>query len=169
MTPEKEKPEIPGQRKFGGAHLLQSLLAGGFIFFAFLAVEAFHNRMAVASLGASAFIAFAFPHTQSSRARFLIGGYCVGAASGLACYFLIRWLDKAAFFPFDAYVPGCAVAVFLSMLLMTSLNLEHPPSAALSIAVATAEYPVRLGLAAVVCVVALAGLRRLLRKWLYNL
>lgn len=169
MSPKTRKSTAPGHRRFGLAHVVQSLLAGGYIFLAFLAMQAFQSRLAVASLGASTFIVFSFPHAQSSRARFLIGGYCTGWVSGLACYYLIGWLDRASFFPFDAYILGCAATVFLSMLLMTSLNFEHPPSAALSIAVATASDPVRLGLAAVVCILVLAGIRRLLGKRLHNL
>lgn len=166
---EVQAAQVPGHRHFGRAHVIQSLIGGAYIFVVFLMMYALESGMAVASLGASTFIAFSFPHTQSSRPRFLIGGYCVGAAAGLVCYWLIAWVDSTGILPFSSYVTGCALAVFLAMLLMTSLNFEHPPSAALAIAVATAEQPILVGAVAIACVTLLCGVRHVLRRYLKNL
>lgn len=156
-------------RRITGAHLIQSLMAAVYIFLVFIVMNSFHSNLTVASLGASAFIAFSFPHAQSSRPRYLIGGYCVGALCGVVFFYLASYFEVLAFLPFPPYIVSCAVAVCFSMLLMTVLNFEHPPSAALTIAVATAENPVELGFAAIGCICVLSLIKRLLKRWMKNL
>ncbi len=155
------------KRTLTRAHVVQSLIACAYIFAAFWAVHSFESGLAVASLGASAFIAFSFPHAESSRPRFLIGGYATGAACGLICAALLPLIPEA--FPLPGYIPACALAVLLSTFLMTVLNFEHPPSAALAVGITMAPKPLALGLAALGCVVALVGIKELLKGRLRNL
>lgn len=151
------------------AHIIQSLMAGTYIFLVFLVMHSFQSRLVVASLGASAFIVFGFPAAQSSRPRFLIGGYFIGMIIGWLCCGLIALLREVEIFPFPVYIPVCALAVFLSMFLMTVLNFEHPPSAALAVAVTTDPNPIILGLAGLSCIILLCVLKYLLKKHLHNL
>ncbi len=69
----------------------------------------------------------------------------------------------------SGYIPACALAVFLSMLIMTVLNFEHPPSAALAVAVTLAENPLAMGLAAFILVAALVLIKEFLKNRLRNL
>ncbi len=149
------------------AHVYQSLMACAFIFAAFWIVHAFESELAIASLGASAFIAFSFPHAKSSRPKFLVGGYLVGAVCGYIGSALITLVPES--FPLPGYIPACAMAVFLSMLIMTVLNFEHPPSAALAVAVTLAPNPLAMGLAAFGCVAVLVIIKELLKNHLRNL
>lgn len=158
-----------GQRPFTKARLLQSLLAAGFIFLMFLVMNSLKSHLAVASLGASAFLTFSFPHRDSSRTRFLLGGYFAGAFWGVVFSAVIRALEQLPAFPVAPYIVGCALAVFCTMFTMTALNVEHAPSCALAIAVATADLPVALGAVAFGCVSVLCGIRYMLRRWLVNL
>lgn len=167
MRQENEAPVKA--RRVTRAHVVQSLIAGAYIFLVFLAMHTVQSHLAVASLGASTFIAFSFPQAQSSRPRFLIGGYCVGAVSGVVFGFFTRWLESVTPPEVPAYIFGCALGVCAAMFLMTILNFEHPPSAALTVAVAMSERPVLLGIAALGCICVLCALKQLLRKWLVNL
>lgn len=156
-------------RHYAKARLIQCGLAAGYIFWVFFAMSRFQSDLAVASLGASTFITFRFPQAESSRTRFLVGGYCVGAVWGVVCFYLIALLERVSILPFPPHIVGCSAAMFCCMFCMTLFQLEHPPSAALTLAVAMSETPVVLGLAAVACVAALCGIRHLLRKHLVNL
>ena len=49
-----------------------------------LVLDAVTQTVLIASLGASAFIAFAVPRSLHSDPRHLIGGYVVGLVSGVA-------------------------------------------------------------------------------------
>ena len=149
------------------AHIYQSLMACAYIFAAFWIVHAFQSELAIASLGASAFIAFSFPHAKSSRPKFIVGGYAAGALCGYVCSLLLKLIPAA--FPLPGYIPACALAVFLSMLVMTVLNFEHPPSAALAVAVTLATNPLAMGLAAFICAAALVIIKELLKNNLRNL
>ena len=148
-------------------HVLQSAAAGLFILIMFLAVNYFQNNLAVTSLGASAFIAFSFPSANSSRPRLLIGGYIVGVIIGILCAGLTTLLDGIP--PFPAYIPACALAVFVSMLLMTVLNFEHPPAAALAVAITIDSRPVAKGVAGLICIILLCVVKELLKKYLRHL
>ncbi len=155
------------KRIITSAHILQSLLACAYIFAAFWVVHVFESGLAIASLGASAFIAFSFPHAKSSRPKFLLGGYAVGAVCGIICAALYGLIPEA--FPLPGYIPACALAVLMSMLIMTVLNFEHPPAAALAVALTTASRPIAMGLAALLCVAALVLLKEFLKNRMRNL
>ncbi|MEJ2108182.1 MAG: HPP family protein [Acidiferrobacteraceae bacterium] len=116
-------------------YLLQCGLATCVVFAVLFVLDAVTNTTIIASLGASAFIAFALPHARLSRPRFLLGGYLIGTIVGCTCSYLFSlpllmqlplasaWLDQ---------VSGAA-AVGLTMLLMVITNTEHPPAAGLAL------------------------------------
>ncbi len=159
--------ESHDKRIISRAHVFQSLMACAYIFIAFWIVHAFESELAIASLGASAFIAFSFPHAKSSRPKFLLGGYLTGALCGYICSLLMALIPETL--PIPGYIPACALAVLLSMFIMTVLNLEHPPSAALAVAVTLAAKPIAMGLAALGCVAVLVIIKELLKSRLRNL
>lgn len=143
-------------------HIVQSVIVGIYILLVFGAMHSFDSELSIASLGASAFIAFSSPLSETSRPRFFIGGYCVGIICGLFCRFIMISL-----LPTD--VIACALAVIFSMILMIALDLKHPPSSALAVAVVTSDKPVLLSCAALICIAALCGLKQLLKKYLHDL
>ena len=147
--------------------VVQSAVAGLTVFLLFLATNYFQSNLAVTSLGASAFIVFCHPSARISCSRFLLGGYGIGAVCGILCAggaALVRDV-----LPFPAYIPACALAVFAAMLLMTTLGLEHPPAAALAVAVTLDPRPVAKGIAALACIALLCVVRELLKKYLQDL
>ena len=58
-------------------YLYQSLFAAVVVFIILL-ILSIENAVVIASIGASAFIAFTMPRQNFSRPRYLIGGYIVG-------------------------------------------------------------------------------------------
>lgn len=155
------------KERITAAHVMQSAMAAIYILAVFLVMNYLHNEMAVASLGASAFIAFAFPRANSSRPRLMIGGYVVGVISGLLCYQLNTAFTGFSFMP--GYIPVCALAVFVSMFTMTVTDCEHPAAAALAVAITISSNPVKVGLVSIVCIVMLSALKELFKKHLRDL
>lgn len=156
------------KKNISKSHIIQSMIAGLYIFFVFWMLHSLRNELVVASLGASAFIVFSFPTAQSSHPRYLIGGYFCGSLSGLTCYGLTILLNNCSL-PFPGYVLSCAAAMFLTMLLMTILNLEHPPSAAFAVGITICSEPFILSFAGLACIVALCFIKLLLKKYLRDL
>ncbi|NLW79750.1 MAG: HPP family protein [Ruminococcaceae bacterium] len=146
--------------------LVKSLLVGLYILLVFLAVYRFQSKLAMASLAASAFIAFAFPHSDSSRAGHMLGGYACGVVLGAACCFLRRLLPPTQAADNGTAVLFCALAVFLTAFCMIMLSCQHPPAAALAVSMVLEPDPLPMGLSVMVCILVLAGLRLLLLKWL---
>ena len=81
----------------------------------------------VASMGASALLAFALPSSPLAQPWAMIGGNLISALVGLAC---------AAVFPHTGLAAGMAVA--LSIAAMFLLRCLHPPGGALALAMVLA-------------------------------
>lgn len=121
-------------KKYWKNYLLQSFIA---TFFVFLALSVFHMQrlVAVASLGATAFIVFAIPSSVTAKKRNVIGGHITGILCGL----LFRLLSFGGIFD----VLAAALAVGLAMFIMVVFDFEHPPAAgtALSFVTVTSIQP----------------------------
>lgn len=166
-TTETEKAVSPAKALINRAHFIQSILAGGYILLVFWFMHYLHDELAVASLGASAFIAFTYPFRQMSRPRVFIGGYCIGAFCGLACSGIAFILQNYLSIP--SYIPACALALLISMFLMNLFNLRHPSAAALAVAITINPQPIILSLAGLACVIILCVVKELCKKFLYDL
>lgn len=167
MKQTTEKLTHTIKKRITHAHVIQSLIASTYILIVFGVMNSFESGLAVTSIGASAFIVFSFPNAQSSQPRFLIGGYCIGVLTGLLCGEISAFFQ--GIFPFPSYIAACAIAVFLSMILMTVLDFEHPSAVATAMAVTTNSNPIVLGIVTLVCAVVLCVLKELLKKHLHNL
>ena len=135
-----------------------------------LTLYRFLGGIIVASLGASSFILFVTPHTNTSRAINLIGGYLFGSVSGVAFAYLYKTLSLLEFTGKDfAMVAVCAFAAAVTTLLMILTRLVHPPSAALALGLTTDPNSLIIAVAAVGGVVILCSIRHLLKRYLKNL
>lgn len=124
-------------------YITQSLLATAVVIIILLVINCVSNPavesqevnssriLIIASLGSSAFTAFAAPKKDSSRPRFLIGGYIAGCLSGICMNFFNK-LDLPLIPEHYAHIIPCALAVGLAMFLMVILKYQHPPAAALA-------------------------------------
>jgi CBS-domain-containing membrane protein len=154
-----------------GKYTVQCLLAAAAAALILLVLDFFSNAAIIAALGASAFIAFAMPRANVSRPRFLLGGYLMGIGAGTLCY----WLWQAPFV--SGYltipqrpqiVPG-AVAVGLSIFLMTITNTEHPPASGVALGLVLGDWKGQTILVIAIGIVALVLIKTLLRPILINL
>lgn len=155
-------------------YIFQSLLATIAVAVVLYFVEILTHAAIVAALGASTFIIFAMPHSITAQPRRLIGGQVVGLLCGLLCYYIFITGPLGAVFAnggFTAWV-GCAVAVGLSIFIMTITNTEHPPAAGTALGIVTHEWTFQTIIFILLFAISLAIItiiRRLFRSQLKDL
>jgi CBS-domain-containing membrane protein len=142
-------------------YIWQSLCATAAIF-AILVVLRMQGAVVVASIGATAFIAFMKPNNPFAAPRNVIGGHLVGLVSGA----LFAWIPQRSSL---AAAILYALAVGLCMFAMAVTNTEHPPAAGTALYVATSGVTGRTVLAVVTSVLLLSLIQRLLRPYLRDL
>ena len=135
--------KLDGQIRTGNIrrYLLQCGLAGFVVFFVLLALDAFTQTVLIASLGASAFIAFAVPLSLHSSPRHLIGGYVMGIIAGctMSLASQVPVLSSDLLGSATLVVFG-ALATATAMFLMVLTKTEHPPAAALALGLVLNEW-----------------------------
>ncbi|MFH1459573.1 MAG: HPP family protein [Candidatus Omnitrophota bacterium] len=129
------------------------------------------NAAIIASLGASAFIAFTQPDEQRSQPRFLVGGYIVGIISGCICYGIsqIMLIQNIHFFGTFLMLFFSAFAVGLSMFLMVITNTEHPPATGLALGLFLNGCQFRSIMVILIGIIALSIVKKILKPFLTNL
>jgi CBS-domain-containing membrane protein len=152
-------------------YIIQSLLAILVVAVILYFVEVLTHAAIVAALGASTFIVFAMPGSITARPRRLIGGHAVGLASGAFCRFVVLDLllrQPATKWAFITWCV-CALAVGLSIFLMTITNTEHPPASATALGVVAHGWSYQTAIFILACAIILAVIRRLFRRYLKDL
>ncbi|MDH3512576.1 MAG: HPP family protein [Gammaproteobacteria bacterium] len=151
-------------------YALQCGLAGVAVLVLLLVLDAVTQTVLIASLGASAFIAFAVPRSLHSGPRHLIGGYVVGivAGSGMAI------LNSAIVVSGDAATHAVmiifgALAISLAMFSMVVTRTEHPPAAALALGLVLNEWNLLTLVVVLSGVIALSIIKRLVLPMLLDL
>ena len=117
-------------------YIFQCGLATLTIIIILLLLNVFEHTAIIASLGATAFIAFAMPNAKSSSTRRLLGGYAVGLIAGclLSCLATRSLTPGFVERPALPYIVICGgFAVGLSIFLMVITNTEHPPAAGIAL------------------------------------
>jgi CBS-domain-containing membrane protein len=154
-------------------YVLQCSLAAVGVLISLALLKSISNAAVIAALGASTFIVFVLPQTQSARARYLIGGYICGVAVGVFCYWLRHVIPLPQRFgaipEFPQVVLGAA-AVGLATFVMVVTNSEHPPAAGLSLGFVFLDewrWMTPVAVLAAICVLCLT--KRLLKRALHNL
>ena len=152
-------------------YLLQCVLATISAILVLTVLNTIDNKVVIASLGASCFIAFCMPHHRASRPRFLIGGYIVGIAAGTLCYWLAKvpWPDSLGLLQSHSDVIFGGLAIGLAMFGMVVTNTEHPPAASLALGLVLGEWQLLTVGIAMVEIVMLCILKKLLKPVLINL
>lgn len=135
----------------------RSALVALFILIVWLVTTFLGSALFVTSIGASAFIVFTFPRAESTRARYLFGGYITACVFGVICSFAMSGFSLEHW----GVVAFSVTAVLASSLVMSIFDLEHPPSIALAISVVLSDTPVQMALTAVLCMTALYFSKRL--------
>ena len=152
-------------------YIIQSLLATAAVAIILYFVEVLTHAAIVAALGASTFIVFAMPHSITAQPRRLIGGHAIGLASGAFCYFVILNLLLGQLDTDWEWIRWCiyALAVGLSIFLMTITNTEHPPASATALGIVAHGWSWQTVVFILACAIGLAIIRRLFRRYLRDL
>ena len=149
----------------------QTVLTTTAMFVVLLLLDFFSNAVLVAALGASCFIAFAMPHRDISNPRYMIGGYAVGALTGVACAYAASGLlmTTLPISPAFYYVFFGALAVGLAMILMVLTDTEHPPAASLSLGLVLNHSDLKTIAIVLLGIASLSLIKEVLRPWLKDL
>jgi len=152
-------------------YLVQSLLATVVLAIILYFVEVLTHAAIVGALGASTFIVFAMPHSITAQPRRLIGGHIIGLLCGILCHFacLTGPLGELSKNSEVILWVAAAVAVGLSIFLMTITNTEHPPAAGTALGIVAHAWSYKVIIFVVLAAISLAIVRRLLRGYLRNL
>ena len=148
---------------------LQCGLAGLVVLVLLLVLDAVTQTVLIASLGASAFIAFAVPLSLHSDPRHLIGGYVVGMASGVLMAFLYSLAIAKGINDHAIMIIFGALAISLAMFTMVVTRSEHPPAAALALGLVLNEWDVITLVVVLVGVVGLSVIKRIVLPMLMDL
>lgn len=125
----------------------------------------------IASLGASCFIVFLMPHVNSSRPRFLVGGYLVGITSAYLCFSLskVPFLMGIGLTDRHWTIILGSLAVGLSMFIMVITDTEHPPAAGMSLGLVIDGFNHKAVVVVLAGVILLSLIRWALKKYIINL
>lgn len=130
--------------------------------FLVLLVLSMQHAIVIASIGATAFIVFIFPHSLTAKPRNVVGGHLIGYFCGLLSTLLphpTRILSILSY----------SLAVGLSILLMTILDAEHPPAFGTALGTAITGYTYEALSTIIISTIVMIIIRHLLRKHLVNL
>lgn len=144
-------------------YISQSILVTFFVGIILVFFDFVVKLVIAASLGATCFIIFTIPHKNASKSKYILGGYAIGVVVGGLCA-----MASAVTPRLPPSVWG-AVAIGLTMFLMVSFNLEHPPACALSLGFVLTGFNAGTVIT-VFCITGfLLGVRRLLKNTLIDL
>jgi len=101
-------------------YIAQCIAATFLVFVVLVILDVFTQTVLIASLGATAFIALTMPHIDSSKPRYLIGGYAIGVLAGVVVSVLVGWLQLGQDVGMERLivVSGAALATGLAMFMM---------------------------------------------------
>ncbi len=154
-----------------GRYIGQCALATLSMLLVLAALEAVTHATVIASLGASAFVAFTMPHRLLSSPRHLVGGYVVGIVVGSLCRLCLEAMP-GGLPPLWTHVWRAvvsALAVGLAVFGMVVTSTEHPPAASLALGLVLGETSLYVIVVVLAGIVGLSALKWVLRRWLIDL
>lgn len=150
-------------------YALQCGMAGIVVLLLLLVLDAVTQTVLIASLGASAFIAFAVPRSLLSGHRHMIGGYIVGMVIGVVMSGLNNWIDPPGGWDHAVVVLFGALAISTAMFVMVTTRTEHPPAASLALGLVLNEWTLVTLFVILAGVVLLSVVKRLVLPMLLDL
>ena len=148
---------------------LQCGLAGLVVLILLLILDVVTQTVLIASLGASAFIAFAVPRSLHSDPRHLIGGYAVGIAAGVIMALLDSQVAAVGVWDHAVMIIFGALAISLAMFVMVVTRTEHPPAAALALGLVLNEWNLATLAVVLIGVIGLSLIKSLVLPMLMDL
>ncbi len=159
-------------KKHKARYFFQCALATISAMIALVVLDGIANAAVIGALGASAFVIFTMPHRHVSEARYLVGGYLVGIATGTLCYWAGWLLIQSSGLAIDESTViffFASLAVGLAIFLMVITNTEHPPAAGLAMGLALNEWNLQAVLVVLVGIAYLTGMKRWLKPFMIDL
>lgn len=148
-------------------YFIQTAIAAAVVAVLMMFLNLIEHTGVVAALGATTFMIFTMPHRVSCRARYVVAGYVIGIAVGIACsqaYDLVpAWHTHAGL-----AING-GIAVGLSSFLMVSTNSEHPPAAGLALGLVLQPWDFPTVFFVMGCVITLSVVKTVLRRVMIDL
>ncbi len=156
----------PKFRRNARPYIAQCLLATTSIFMILLVLDTVTQTALLASVGASAFIAFSMPHINASKPRYLLGGYIVGTLAGCGAALIA---DVVVDIIPLANLLAAALATGSAIFLMVITDTEHPPAAALAMGYVLNEWNLTTVLVVFIGVIAISVIKECGRDAMINL
>lgn len=151
-------------REFGALwknYLFQSLLAALVTLVVFWLLSA-EQAIIVASIGSTAFIVFSMPSSATAKPRRVIGGHLMGFVSGMLGTLILHYFGIN---PVIVY----ALTVGISIFLMVSLDVEHPPASGTALGIAVTGFSWRVMAAILTSALILSLAHHYTKKYLRDL
>jgi len=152
-------------------YIAQCIAATIFIFFVLVVLDVLTQTVLIASLGATAFISFTMPHVESSKPRYLIGGYAIGIVVGVAVSVVVGWIQIEHGVGMERFivVSGAAIATGLAMFFMVVTDTEHPPAAAVALGFVLNSWDLRAIVVVLIGVTCISMLKEAYKHRMMNL
>ncbi|OGT15311.1 MAG: hypothetical protein A3I12_05425 [Gammaproteobacteria bacterium RIFCSPLOWO2_02_FULL_38_11] len=144
--------------------LRQAIFAGIvlLILLAFFNKFSYHpifNAIGLSSIASSIFIIFTAPHTLAGQNKAIVGGYVIAISLGIGFHFLLTHHFPSPSSFYYAYYPVIlgGLTLTLTLLLMVTLRMPHPPAAgfALGLILDNWEFQTLLIVACIIAVLVL--------------
>ncbi len=148
-------------------YILQCLMAAAAISIILLFMDFIFNDAVLVAFGATCFVVFTMPHQKTSNPRRIIGGYLVGIGIAVGMRFL-----EGIIFDHDiqrVVIIAGALAVALSIFMMSITNTEHPPAAGVALGIALDGYEPTGLLIILIAISILVAIKYVLRRWMIDL
>jgi CBS-domain-containing membrane protein len=154
-----------------GSYVFQCFLATLTLLAVLIFLNVLTETAIIAAIGASAFIVFTMPNMYSSDPRRLVGGYIIGIFVGIVFNFISSNNSVEMLFlnGNTSLIVFGALAVGISILLMTITNTEHAPAAGISLGLVINQWSPLTILFIFCAMLWMAIVRKLLKPHLMNL
>lgn len=151
-------------------YFLQCMLASVTILVVLIFLNILEEAAIITALGASSFIVFAMPQSYSSGVKRLVGGYGVGLVIG----FILFLISNSNIFTeiLDSYtliIISAALAVGISIFIMTITNTEHAPAAGIALGLVINKWDYTTILFILVAVLWMVTIKTVFKKYLMDL
>jgi CBS-domain-containing membrane protein len=150
-------------------YVLQSAAGGLAVACALMLFDVVNQPHIIASLGASALVAFTFPRKDLSGPRHLIGGYLIGVTVGaIAHYLTVIRIEPYILYKMEHLV-AAAIAVAVTMFLMAVTNTEHPPAGGIALGFVINDWTVKTLFLVIAAITVLSLIQRALKPYMIDL
>ena len=152
-------------------YILQCSLATIAIFIILLFLDVLTETAIIASLGATAFIAFTMPNAYASKTRPLLGGYIVGIIVGI----ILNFIATATFITNLPISTSITIAIFgaisvgIAIFLMVATDTEHPPAAGIALGLIINTWEPATIFYILIAVILLTSIRKTLKPYMLDL